>query len=207
MGFCPDSCASIELIPNPVGGCDFATRKLSISRLAFFNCNLAIPDPPTDVSIPPLFTDGSIVISSPLRNVVMNDPETEDVVIHDCMSPARFITRRQMTFEDIIAITTVTGTPPDEITNKYADYDFWRDKKKYRMILRYGLIACNGDFWFARNEDGTFMEAYFDIFISGQKLGNAGGTVEIKKGTIDFTGDPLNFYPPDFNLVDLGIQV
>ncbi len=205
MAFCPAACANIDLLPLPTGGCDFRTRFMSINRIAFFNCNLAIPDPPDDTNLPPLFADGSIVLSSPLRNLVINDPETEDVVIHDCMPPAQVATRRIITFEDAIAISETIVGPPD-IENKYADYDFWKDKKTHRALLRYGFVACNGDFWFAKDENGNYLEAWFDIFISGQKLANGGGTLEIKKGTLAFAGDPLNFFPPDFNLVEMGIE-
>lgn len=208
MAFCPSACATIDLIGNPAGGCDFATRKLTINRLAFFNCNLDIPDPMDITSIPPLFTGGDIVVSSPLRNVNWSDPEFEDLQIHDCVPPSRVLTKRQLAFEDVIAVASpaVTGPPPVP-ANDYADYDFWKDKKVHRLLLRYGFVGCNGDFWFARNPDGTMMEGWFDIYISGQRLGNAGGTIEIKKGTIDFAGDPLDFYPPDFNLVEFGIDV
>ena len=208
MAFCPAQCVSIELVANPTAGCDFNIRKFTINRIAFFNCGLEIPEPYSAANIAPLFTDGSIVVSSPLRNVTWNDPETTDVKIHDCIPDSKMLLKRTLLFEDAIALATpeIVG-PPLVPANNYADYDFWKDKKKYRMLLRYGFVSCNGDFWFAENDDGSLMEGWFDIYISGQVLGGSGGTMEIKKGSIDFAGDPLNFRGPDFNLVEFDIDI
>lgn len=175
-------------------------------------CDIVLPGTFDATTTPPLFdivapaTSAEIVMSSPLRNVVINDPETEDIIIHDCAPAQKFVNRRSITFEDTIKIEVpaVVG-PPAVPANFFYDYDVWKNKKEHRLLLRYGLVFCNGDFIFARDEDGNLMEAWFDVFLSYQKLANNGGSLEFKKGSLEFIGDPMDFAKPDFNLVDLGI--
>lgn len=205
MGFCPANCQNTTLVPNPTGGCVFDTRNVAINRVAFMICGIELPDPFTAANTAPLFADGSIIASSPLANVVWADPETEDVLVHDCLPAQKYVTKRTLTFEDRIALQITSGSPAT--TNKFADYDFWKDKLEHRLLLRYGLIYCNGDFKFARNPDGTLMEGYFNMILSGQRLNNNGGTIELKKGSIDFFKDPLDLTPPDFNLVEFNIEL
>lgn len=208
--YCPENCADFELIGNPTAGCQTKMRKRTISRFAFMGCGIELPNPFTSLNTKPLFegTSGSpgtppvIVLSSPLANVVVNDPETEEVLVHDCAPPEQFVNRRIITAEDRIAIE-VTGDP----SNLWFDYDFWKDKKEHKLLLRYGLVYCNGDFVFARDEDGNLMEASLSAFISFQKLQNNGGTIEFKKVALAFSGDPLDFRKPDFNLKTFGINV
>jgi hypothetical protein len=212
MGYCPDNCIDWQLVGNPTGGCNLDTfRKRTLSRIAFMPCNVDLPDPFTAQNTLGLFQpvgDAVIVMSSPLANVVVNDPETEEITVHDCIPAQKVVNRRVITFEDRIKIEIPAITVPDAVpANLFYDYDFWKDKKTKRLLLRYGLAYCNGDFVFARNADGTLMEAWFDIFLAYQKLSNNGGTLELKKGSIEFQGDPLDFVKPDFNLNEFGITV
>jgi hypothetical protein len=205
MGLCPAQCTDGSLTGIPGDICPtFTTRNKAMSRLGLMLCGISLPSEFTQETVQPLFDSKEIVLSSVLRNFQWSDPETEDVIIHDCAPPQKQVTKRTLSFEDVIAISVTSGSPAT--VNKYFDYDFWKDKKDKRLLLRYGIVYCNNDFKFARNADGSLMEAWFDVILSGQRLNNGGGTVEFKKGTIDFAGDPLaDFAAPDFNLTELGI--
>jgi hypothetical protein len=74
-------------------------------------------------------------------------------------------------------------------------------------MLRYGFVFCDGDFIFAKDENGNLMEAWFDVYLSYQKLANNGGSLEFKKGNLDFSGDPMDFQPTEFNLPAFGINI
>lgn len=207
--YCPANCANFFLIGNPTAGCDLtALRKRTLSRIAFMSCSADIPDPVTEQNAPGLFNAGDavIVVSNPLVMTV-NDPEQEEIVVHSCMPPIKVTNRRVISFEDKIKVEIPADVDNNVTANPFYDYDFWKDKKSKRLMLRYGLVYCNGDFVFARNEDGSYMEAWFDVFLAYSALANNGGTLEIKKGTLEFQGDPLDFAKPDFNLVDLGIEL
>ena len=209
--YCPTACTGFDLIPLPTAGCTLsAFRKNTIARLAFMKCDIVLPPTFDQTTTPPLFTgpNPDIVMSSPLRNVVVNDPETEDIIVHDCAPPQKFVNRRTLSFEDAIKIEVPESPgPPIVPANPFFDYDWWKDKKEHRLLLRYGWANCAGDFFFARDENGNLMEAWFDVFLSYQKLGNNGGTLEFKKGTLEFSGDFMDFNKPDFNLVTFGINV
>jgi hypothetical protein len=213
--YCPDDCANFDMISNPRGGCpENKIRKRTPSRFAFMSCGIALPSTFTAETTKPLFLGDTttdppvapvIVLSSPLANIVVNDPTTEEVIVHDCMPALQYVNGRIITAEDRIAIEIAAqGQNP---ANPFFDYDFWKDKKEKSLRLRYGLVYCNGDFVFARDENGVLMEASLQAFISYQKLQNNGGTIEFKKVSLAFQGDPLDFIKPDFNLIDLGINI
>jgi len=212
---CPDSCQDLGLVANSTAGCPPEKfRKRTLSRIAFMSCGIALPSNFTELNTKPLFlgttgdpgTPASIVLSSPLANVTWEDPTTEDVLIHDCAAPVPVTTGRILTAEDRIAIEMPTGVLP-ETGNMFADYDFWKDKKVKHIRLRYGLVFCNGDFQFARDEYGRLLQAPLQAFLAYQKLGNNGGSIEFKKIRLAFQTDPMDFVKPDFNLIDFGIEI
>lgn len=210
MANCPTDCLDFELTGNPTAGCEvFPVRKRTPSRLAFMKCDIALPTPFTEANTKPLFDNKTIVLSSPLANFTVNDPETEDIPVHDCAPVHKLVNRRTITFEDRIRIEVAAQVGPPEVeANPFYDYDYWLNKLEHRLQLRYGIVFCNGDFMFIRDEKGNLMEAWFDIFLSFQRLANNGGQLEFKKGEIAFQGDPFDLRNrPDFNLNEFGIYV
>jgi hypothetical protein len=205
MSYCAADCPGAgTLVGNPTASCTENYRNKTISRLLFFDCGTDLPSPLTCESMDTLFTSRAIVASSELANVVVNDPTTEDVVISDCRPPRKKVVARNITWEDRFAIALSTGSPA--VVNQYFDYDFWKDKKNARLRLRYGIVFCDGDVIICRDSKGQPLSAEFDVFLSYQKSSTPGGqSVEFKKGSIDFAGDPLDFAKPDFNINDCGI--
>lgn len=199
---CPDTCVSEDLTPLPDGGCAQDFRKNTTRRLAFALCSFAEPSTYDATTTPPLFTDGTIVLSGMVRNVVWGDPTTDTVLVHDCDAPRTIVTGRELTVEDVIKIE-VAGTTP----NKWADYDFYMDKEQKKAYLRYGWVDCDGNFRWARAEDGSLMTAQMLITLKDQKLTSGGMnfSIEIKEIKLTFPGDPRRLTKPDFNMAELNI--
>jgi hypothetical protein len=144
-------------------------------------------------------------MSSPLANWNINDPETEDVVVSECLPAVKRTVGRNVTIEDRMAVEITTGSPAT-ISNAYFDYDFWLDKLSVGASLRVGIVFCDGNVVFPRNADGTPMTVTMQAFISHQKPSKqGGGWIEFKKINLDFSGDPLYFQKPDLNLHTCGI--
>lgn len=206
---CPDECTTTDLVPLPQGGCSTEWRKNTLRRLAFALCSFTEPSPYNETNTPPLFSAGTIVMSNVLRNTQWADPTTDTILIHDCAAPEEFVTGRVLTVEDIIKITTpaVSGSPGTP-ANPFADYLFWQDKLERKAQLRYGWVECDGNFRWARNTDGTFMEAALRVTLNDQKVtsGNANFSIEVKQVKLSFPGDPRTLTAPDFNLRDFGID-
>lgn len=211
MGNCLSNCQSVSLLPIPTTGCTIDIRQKTLSRILFMPCTVALPNPITCANIAALFTAGMIVGTSELANIVVNDPTTEDVVYSECRPVRKQIMTREITFEDRIALTGVTTSPPQTsppgITN-YFDYDFWRDKMSARLQLRYMLVWCDNDVTIPVDANGNLLTADLEAFLSYQKPSTQGGAwIEFKKASITFVGDPLNFIKPSFNLTNCGITV
>lgn len=199
MAFCPADCASFTLIDNPTAGCDLKTRRRNVDKIGFFPCSLDLPAPLTCISLEPLITAKSIVFSSSLANVEFQDPQFEELQIADCRPAERIITNRTVTFQDRIAveIPAVVG-PPAVDANPFYDYDFWKDKRTKRALMRYMFVFCDGSIVIPKDENGRPMAASFDVFLSYERQGSGGNSyiLEIKKGQLDFKGDPLDFNVP-----------
>lgn len=204
MAVCPSSCAT-DLISNPDGNCILSVRKKTLSRISFLDCSVDIPDPITDENIAALYTDGSIVLSSELSNVLLTDPTYEDVPISDCRPNLQLLVGREMTFEDRIAIEVTEGSPA--ALNKYKDYDFWQDKLDNQTKLNYILHYCDGDSVVARDALGNLLTARITGYLNWQKPAtNGSGNVEFKRISVLFNNDPLAMYnKPEFNLITAGI--
>lgn len=200
MSFCPSDCANNTLVQNPPAGCDLPVRKGGIDRIGFYSCGIDLPTPWNCPAIEALLDSNVVAISGQLRNVAFADPVTEELVVADCRPTTSFVTERVMTFEDVV-IATKANTSPLFGEDKFADYDFWSDKKSKKFTLRYFFIFCDGSVRIPRDADGNPMEGTFDMFLSFERQGtaNAAYTLEIKKGIIKFKGDPLDFVKPELN--------
>lgn len=199
MANCPIACQT-DLIGNPEGDCVLTPRYKTPSRVSFFTCATDLPDPISDAAMLALYEDGSIVLSSELANIVFAEPQYEDVLLSDCQVPQRIVASREMTFEDRIAITS--GSP----ANPYFDYSFWKDKLNNQTKLNYIIHYCDGDSVIARDASGNLLTASITVYLDRQKLTNSPKSVEFKRGSIVFQGDPLDLgNVPEFNLFTAGI--
>jgi hypothetical protein len=211
MGLCPTQCAAWDQVGNPIGGCNFGTRDRTVDRILFFSCKLALPSPFTAANVAPLFANKSIVASMPLSNVQWGEPEIATENLANCVPDYEKVVSREMTFEDNIAvvISDNPATSGVDETNEYWDYDFWQDKVDHRMLLRYGIVYCNGDVVIAKEPSGKPMEAALNAYLSAKDKTAGKGQVEMKVGKLKFNGDPLAFgaAKPDFNLNDFEIEL
>lgn len=200
MGFCPSNCEDDTLVQNPAAPCDLPVRKDGIDRIGFYACGTSLPEPWDCNAIAALIDSNVVAISGQLRNVAFADPVTEDLTVADCNGTTSLVTERVMTFEDLVAVSKANTSPLFGI-DTFADYEFWKDKKSKKFTLRYFFIYCSGAVRVPRESDGTPMQGTFDMFVSYERqgTGNAAYTLEIKKGTIKFKGDPLDFVKPELD--------
>lgn len=204
MPLCPSACGDIELLSNPAS-CITDVRLKTLSRIAFFPCNMSIPDP-IEGNIAPLFDDGTIVVTSELGGFTVNDPTTEDVAVSSCRPPKRVIQTREIVFQDRIKVALTSGSPAT--TNYYFDYDFWKDKLEHEFNLGMMWIYCDGDVMIPRDANGNILTFSLLGFINWQQPSNQGGAwVEFKQFSMIFQGDPFAFIAPDFNLEEEGIVI
>lgn len=207
-GSCPGACGDVTLLRNPLTNCVTDIRQKTLSRIAFYDCNTTLPDPITGASIKTLFDNGTIVASMPLGNIQWGEPTTEDLAVDDCSPARQFITGREMTFEDRVALSNTTGSPA--VTDSYFDYDFWQDKMDKQFVVRYMLIYCDGDVVIPRDKNGNPLGATMLVYINFQKAQTQGGaSTEFKRGSVRFAGDPLALYTakPAFNYIEAGITL
>lgn len=204
MANCPSNCGDIVLIGNPQENCEDSQRFIAISRIAFYPCSVDLPDP-IQGNIKPLFDDGTIVVSSKMRNVTLNDPETQDILVSDCDKPIKLVTGRNMTAEDAIAVEYGANSPL--VNNPYWDYNFWKDKQNKQISLRVMIIYCNGDVRIA-SPNGTPLSVTVFPYLKYERPQNGGPGLEFKFINFDFNGDPLDLsITPAFNLEDEGINL
>ncbi len=200
MAFCPADCADITIITNKPGGCELKARKRNIDRIGFFPCSVDLPAPFTCSALQALVDANTLTFSSPLANIEVQDPQFEELQIADCRPSERVATSRIITFQDRIAIevAAVTGSSPVP-ANPFFDYDFWKDKKTKRALMRYMFVFCDGSVVIPKDELGKPMAASLDVFLSYERQGSGGNSyvLEIKKGQLEFKGDPLDFNLPE----------
>lgn len=204
---CPSNCTPDVLIGNPQGICSQDVRQRILSRIAFFPCNTTLPDPITGPGMKALFDSGEIVASSKLANIVLADPQTEDVVIDECSVARKFITSRLITAEDRISVSLTSGSPAT--TNKFRDYDFWQDKLDHQLLMYTMLIYCDGDVIIPATRDGVYISASLTAYLNYQKPSTQGGQwIEFKHLEFNYPGDPLAlFLKPAFNYITAGITL
>lgn len=204
MGVCPTNCGSDTLVSNPIANCDADLRLTTPARLFFFTCDTTLPSPITNANMLALFNSGDIVASMPLSNVVFGDVTYEDVQKDDCQPPTKVPVSRELTYEDKYGVAD-TNSPS---TGEYLDYDFWQDKMDKQTRLNYMIAYCNGDVKIARLKGSdTLLSAAMTVQLNYQKPQTAGNaSVEIKKASVVFQGDPLDLRnKPEFNYIDAGI--
>lgn len=200
MAFCPADCANITVTTNQPGSCDLKVRKRNIDRIGFFPCSVDLPAPFTCEGLQALVTANTLTFSSPLANIEVQDPTFEELQIADCRPSDRVATSRIITFQDRIAIdipAVTSGTPTP--ANPFFDYDFWKDKTTKRAMMRYMLVFCDGSVVIPKDEAGKPLAASLDMFLSYERQGSGGSSyvLEIKKGQLEFKGDPLAFNKPE----------
>lgn len=191
MGFCPANCADPEFIPIPDAGCEVKRRKRGLYKIGFYACSTSLPTPLTCDALEALVDSNTVVFSNALVNVEWADVEMEDVVIADCLPAAQEAIGRQLTFEDHIAVDV-----PDTASggaNPFADLKFWGNLNKYKYSLRYLFVWCDGVVEMPLDINGNPMAATFDVRRNFVRQGTGGTsyTLEIKRGMINFKGDPL----------------
>lgn len=199
MAFCPADCADITVTTNQPGGCDLKVRKRNIDRIGFFPCSVDLPSPFTCVGLQGLVDVNTLTFSSPLANIEVQDPTFEELQIADCRPADRVATSRIITFQDRIAIDVPAVVDPETPANPFFDYDFWKDKKTKRALMRYMFVFCDGSVVVPRDETGKPLAANLDVFLSFERQGSGGNSyiLEIKKGQLEFKGDPLDFNKPE----------
>lgn len=185
MPICPANCVDQELIPMPSGGCDIKVRKRTLFKLGFYSCSETLPTPLTCENLTTLVESNIVVFSNPLVNVEWAAPETEDLVLADCLPAKRNIISRSLNFQDRIAIDVLptSGTGG----NMYADIKFWGDKMNKSLSLGYVFLFCDGSI------EVPNLTASLDIYRNFERQGTGGNSymLEVKQGTIIFKGDPL----------------
>lgn len=206
-GFCPSNCTDVVLTGNPSGDCpNTGQRKMTIARLGFMVCSINLPSLPyTQANIQPLIDSGQMAASSPLANVELGDPEYTKLNVADCMPSFDYFVKRTLTAEDTIMIQLKDAN--GNITDAAFDHKFWANKMEHRLILRTFLVMCNGDVYFARDEDGNIAQSSFNAFRSIKDMGEGVGKIEVKKVSAEWNVDPLPFRDPDFNINELGVTL
>jgi len=197
---CPTACIPTDLVANPTASCDVDFRRITPALLFFYLCSTPLPDPVTNANMKALYDSGDLVPSVKLQNMVFAEPNLEQLQANDCYAPTPVVGTRTLTFQDRMGIVDNTASP--STYNNYADYDFWVDKLQKAPYLYTMVGYCNGDVRIQRQRVTVFA------FVDYEKPQNAGGpSLEVKKVTITFVGDPLDMtIKPEWNYIDAGIN-
>lgn len=193
---CLADCASFDLTPMPAGGCALKFRNRKIKSLGFYMCSETIPSPMTCAALEPLVTAGTIVWTSPLTNVAIEDPTFEDITLSDCLPSTRYVTGRRITAEDRIAVEVAAQVgPPVVDANPLADYDYWKNKQQAHLSMRVLIRYCDGNIENPVDDAGNPIQVGLTVFrsVSNQGSGDAMIALEIKKIELKFQADPLGF--------------
>lgn len=190
---CPANCADVEITAMPDAGCETKIRKRGLYKLGLFACSTELPDTLTCTNVEALVDAGLLVFTSALVNAEFADPEFEELVIADCLPALQNVTSRTLNFQDRIAVDVPEGASGVPAGNPFADLKFWGNKQSIGLSLRYMFVWCDGTIDLAKDELGRPMAASFQVFRSFERQGTGGNsyTLEIKKGTVVFKGDPL----------------
>ena len=206
-GNCPASCTTVTLLANPQANCIDNLRRKTLSRIFFYPCSTSLPSPITNAAMKALFDAGTIVSTNRLGNIVVADPQTEDIMVDECSAARKIITTREITFEDRVSVEANSNSPA--IDNPYFDYDFWKDKQQQQIVMNAMLAYCDGDVIIPVDALGNALSFSMLAFLSWQKPGNQGGAwIEFKKIQMNFLGDPFDFgNKPAFNWIKAGITL
>lgn len=193
---CLADCASFDLTPMPAGGCALNSRNRKIKAFGFYMCNETIPAPMTCGALEPLVTGGTLVWTSPLANVAIEDPTFEDITLSDCLPSTRYTTGRKITAEDRIAIEIPSQPgPPIVPANPLADYDFWANKQQANLSMRLLIMYCDGNIENPVDAKGNPIQVALTVFrsVANQGSGDSMIALEVKKIELKFQDDPLGF--------------
>lgn len=201
---CASNCGEVTLTPNP-SSCVIKERFTTPSRLILIPCDATLPTP-IKGAIKPLFDSGQIVYTSELGNWEFGDPSYANSNVSSCRPVNKIITSRTIGFQDRISLSVTSGSPAT--TNDYADYDFWRDKLEKQGLWYAALWHCNGDTFLPRTASGLLIRATLTGFVNYEVLDQESNlTVEFKKFSLTYQGDPFAFNAPDFNTFTEGITL
>lgn len=192
MGLCSTACVDTTLI-STTSNCDLQLRIRGIDRVGFFLCNTDLPDPMSCAAIEALVESGALVFSSQLGNVELLDPETEELVIADCIPAVKSVSQRVINFQDRVAVDVAASeASPITAANPYQNYDFWNDKVNKAVALRFLFTYCDGSVQVARDKNGNPLEATVEAYVANERTtGTSPKTIEYIKGTFTFKGDPF----------------
>lgn len=193
-------------MPLPPDACSTQRRLKTLSRVIYWSCSATLPDPLTDAAAKALFDNGVFVPGSVLANIVVNDPNFEDVLMSECAPADKIVATREITAEDRVMVSAASGSPAT--VDNYIDYDFYQDKTDKTGLVNFALAFCDGDVVIPKNANGQPLRGTMTSYISYQKPQTQGGQwIEFKKISIMFQGDPLAFFTatPAFNINTAGI--
>lgn len=207
MAFCPANCSPVTLVPNLGTECELKPRTTGIDRIGFFSCLEDLPSPMSCQALTVLANANALVFSSPLALITVNDPEQEELEISQCRAPMRITTRRVIDFQDRIKVEQTATSPA--VSNLFYDYDFWKDKKTHTATMRYLFVMCDGTVRVAKDENGNYLEANLNVFLSFERQGTGGTAydLEIKKAQLDFKGDPFDFIHPEEDVAGIPFNI
>lgn len=170
------------------------------SKLFIARCDVSIPTGiPSAIaaSLTTLLAAGKIGASGKLKNFLFGDPQTAEQSFADCDPATQIITGRSLTFEDWNAFQTLDDEDPEIVLDEYADRTFWRTIKadgKYN----WGYTTCDGKLYLFTNVPGTAFMTGTLTLIKGEDRSAANYVYEVKKGTINFLGDPEETLPAPY---------
>lgn len=193
---CFADCAAFELTPIPAGGCGLNFRNRKIKAFGFYMCNESIPTPMTCAALEPLVANNTIVWTSPLANVAIEDTTFEDIELSQCAPSVSRATGRKITAEDRISIDIPEQVgPPVVPANPLADYAFWKNKQEVNLSMRLLIMYCDGNIENPTDDAGRPIQVSLRVFrsVSNQGSGDAMIALEVKKIELKFQADPLGF--------------
>lgn len=199
MASCTAVCTADIVIPSLAQVCATMTRNERPSKLLILTCSTAIPTgipSAKATALAALLASGDLGATGRLSQFLFADPQTTDISYDDCSPATPVVTQRDLTFSDFNAIDVDDdGTTP----LPYADRAFWRTVKAAGQKFIFGWTTCDGLlYWFTIDAAYTNpITAILQIFTSYDTT-VANKSVEVKKGTIRFLGDPFDEFPEPY---------
>ena len=197
---CTTECAGDVLIPsiaNILCG-QITPRDEKKSKLFIARCDVGIPSGSATAiaaALTTLLAANKIGASGKLKNFLFGDPQTADQSFADCDPTQQIITGRSLTFEDWNAFQELDEE--GAVTDEYADRAFWRAIKADGKF-NWGYTTCDGKLYLFTNAAGTaFMTGTLSL-VKGEDRTAANYVYEVKRGTINFLGDPEETLPAPF---------
>lgn len=199
---CTTLCAGDTTIPsiaNILCG-QITPRDEKKSKLFIARCDVGIPsgnDVAVAAALTTLLAAGKIGATGKLKNFLFGDPQTADQSFADCDPTTQIITGRSLTFEDWNAFKTYDEETTTLVTDEYADRSFWRAIKADGKF-NWGYTTCDGKLYLFTNVEGTSFMTGTLTLVKGEDRTAANSVYEVKRGTINFLGDPEETLPAPF---------